>query len=578
LPRPWVSTLSRFTPLGVILNRLKPMVRSMLSGVLRTAISKLPKEVQPVARIVAGKLGIVEGESEFPATGSDGRETGAPAMLAEAFDAQLVGLLGADVGAGEDGEGQGEGANDEEVDAHRDLDIARAKLAEQLVELAPGESAAPAIQQFLPAVMAARPLIKMALSLIGRDRVIGFVSGRIASLIQGLVGRQPARQLARPLVDLGFKALGLEAPANPEMLSGEALAATVEHTMESLLDLPAEAFADELQLDAAVQAAFAEAAAGAVPDRFLKHDLPEREVAAGGNGVWIMMPRAARPHYRYRRYSRVFAVPVTRQAARAVPWSDGGTLESYLLDRGVSSWPALAEIRVYETMAGAELGHLAQGESGSGAAAEQAQEFQPLTPEVAGLLIGEPGLGRRSGAGRGHRPHPGRRYVHVRPMGRPGGLRPAVRRPRRRIALTFALAGGSPYVRVALRLSERRGQELAAALTPGAGKPADVAAALAVLETRFTSPLTARIVHRLRRGGLTPDVSTATLVAGKVVAGVNAALSGLLKERPHLIMASLQDPADGITITVTFAGVTKESLNGSLPVGTVAVHPGWRHR
>jgi hypothetical protein len=317
------------------------------------------------------------------------------------------------------------------------------------------------------------------------------------------------------------------------------------------------------------------------------------------------MPRAARPHYRYRRYSRVFILPVTRQVARAVPWTDGGTLETYLLDRGVRSWPAPAEIRVYETLPGAELGHLAQGEAAetpSGPMSERAQEFQPLTPEIAGLLVGEPGLGRRISlaarraghhpafrypAFRGghpispavhHRPVPGRRYVHVRPVAGPAGLRPPVRRPRRRVGFAIVLSGSSPQVRVRLRLSERQGQELAAKLAPTASGKPDPAAALTMLKEIYAATLPGRIVNRLMQRGLEPDATKAAAVADRVISGVTSVLSTALQERPHLIASAVQDPADGITITITFRGVTKESLGNPLPTGTVEVTPGWSPR
>jgi hypothetical protein len=596
-----IAAVGKILPVGILLDRLKGFVRSLLRGVLQTAISRLPSAVQPIARTVAAKLGIAEAEATAPV---GGQETSSPEMLAEAFDAQLVGLLSSGTNEAEaEDEAEAEAEADRSADAQRELDDSRARLAEQLTDLGPGESAAPAVQQFLPALLAARPLIRMALSVIGRDRVINFVADKIALLIQGLVGQDAAHQLARPLVDLGFKALGFETPPAPT-LAGEALAATVEGTMERLMDLPAEAFADELQLESALQSAFAEAAAGAIPDRFLREDLPQREVAAGGSGVWVLMPRAARPHYRYRRYSRVFIIPVTRQAARAVPWSDGGTLETYLLDRGVRSWPAPAEIRVYETLPGAELGHLAQGEAGetpSGPASEQAQEFQPLTPEMAGLLVGEPGLGRRMypaarwaghhsafryPAFRGghpspavhHRPVPGRRYVHIRPVAGPAGLRPRVRRPRRRVGFAIILGGSNPQLRVRLRLSERQGQELAAKLAPTASGKPDPAAALTMLKEIYAATLPGRIVSRLILRGLEPDATKAASVADTVVAGVTSALSTALQERPHLIASAVQDPADGITITITFPGVTKESLGNPLPAGAVEVTPGWSLR
>ena len=75
--------------------------------------------------------------------------------------------------------------------------------------------------------------------------------------------------------------------------------------------------------------------------------LPRRRAArardrATGEAAWVLVPPAARPAYRCRRYSRVFVVPIRRQVARAVRWSDGGTLESYLLDQGARSWPVQA--------------------------------------------------------------------------------------------------------------------------------------------------------------------------------------------------------------------------------------------
>jgi hypothetical protein len=561
-----VAAVGKILPVGMILNRLKGLVRSLLSGVLRTAISKLPEKVQPIARSVAAKLGIAEAED---------RESGTAEMLAEAFDAQLVGLATGEESPAEaeaefESPTPGGGEVDREGEALRDLGEARDHLADQLANLAPGESAAPAVQQFLPALMAARPLIKMALGVIGRDRVIGFVSDRIAGLVSGLVGQDAARQLARPLVDLGFRALGLEAPVEPTRLAGEALASTVEGAMERLLELPAEALSDELQLEAALQTAFAEAAAAAVPDRFLRADLPEREVA-GESGVWVMMPRAARPHYRYRRYSKVFLVPVTRQTARTLPWSDGGNLETYLLDRGVRAWPAPVQIRVYEALPGTQLGHLTEAESGPGTAAERAQEFQPLTPEMAGLLIGEP----RLGVGAPRRPGNARRFAHVRPMPGRAGLFPAVRRPRRRVGLGIVVEGPSPHVRVRLRLTERQGQELAAKLAPSGAKP-DLPGALAMLKDVYARTLPGRVVKRLGARGLEPDPKKAAEFAERLMAAVTTALSARLQQAPHLVGAAVRDPADGITITVTFSGVTRESLQSTLPTGTVEVTPGWR--
>src|SRR5262249_3171546 len=163
-----------------------------------------------------------------------------------------------------------------------------------------------------------------------------------------------------------------------------------------------------------------------------------------------------------------------------------------------------------------------------------------------------------------HRPVPGRRYVHVRPVAGPAGLHPRVRRPRRRVGFALILTGSSPQLRVRLRLSERQGQEPAGQLTPVApGKPG-LPGALAMGQEIYAATLPGRIVSRLTQRGLEPDATRGAAFADKVVAGVTSALSTTLQERPHLIASAVQDPADGITVTITFRGVTRESLGNPL--------------
>ena len=113
--------------------------------------------------------------------------------------------------------------------------------------------------------------------------------------------------------------------------------------------------------------------------------------------MWVYMPRRARPAYRYKKYSRVFRVPITRPFARAIVLSDGGTLEHRLLDAGARVWPLEAEVHLYETMPGGQLGHLAAFEAeaeGPGEAGLAADEFEQLTPQIAAALTGSPGLAR----------------------------------------------------------------------------------------------------------------------------------------------------------------------------------------
>jgi hypothetical protein len=598
-----IAFAGQFLPVGILLGRLKGLVRPLLRRVLQAAINRLPTSVRPIARILATRLGLSESEET-----SEGEETeDGKLRLAEDFDLEVATLLMAPDAMGP---AQAEATVDgtsERPDPVGELDAARERLAQRLTDLPAGTNPASEIEQFIPAVLAVRPLIRIGISLIGRDRVVRFIADRIAGLIKGLVGADAARQLSGPIVDVGLRLLGFEAAnSSRDTLVGEALASTVEGTVLRLLELPAETFADELQLDSAVQQAFAEAAAAYIPDRFLRADLPERETAGEG-GIWILLPRTARPQYRQRQYTYQYRIPIGRQLARAVPWSDGGTLETYLLDHGAQSWPVHAEVDLHEAVPGTHLGHLGLDEREGQEEQGVPEDFQPLTPEVAGLLLGEPGLGRGSMTGwQSRHVHSaigrptGRRLAGVVPRGRlrwaPGRPRPmpldryfrvrpvdiavgAPARPRRRVVVSFALSGPTPAVRIALRLTERQAQQTLARLEPSTpGGQRDLPGALRDIRNHYHATLPAAVVSRLLRTALAANAASAGAIADRISAGVSTALSTFLAERATALAAAVRDPANGITITVTFPGVTRQSLTRRLPPGHVTVTPGWAHR
>jgi hypothetical protein len=558
-----VAAVGKLMPINLILDKLKGLVRPLLNRVLRAALNLLPASVRPVAQVLAKKLGLGEAEQ------LDGDPV---TRLAEDFDLEITGLLYADTTA-ELPEAEAEEAlesapvsEDGRPGTVAELDAARARLAARLTELPAGTPPVAELEQFIPAVMAARPLIKLAISGIGRDKIVRFLAERVAGLIKGLVGAEAATTVSRPLVDVGLRMLGFEVPAGEERtLAGEALASTVEGTVLRILEQPSETFADELQLDAAVQQGFAEAAAAAMPDRLLHPDLPERETQEEG-GVWVLMPRAASPHYRYRRYAREFVVPISRQVARIVRWSDGGSLEGYLLDAGASRWPVQAEVELFEAMPGTHLGHLG-GDTG---------EVQPLTPETAGLLLREPGLGRGGPAAPrafGARPQPGQRLYRLRPVGLAAAR---AGRPQRRVFVDLDATPGRPVLRIGLRLSERQAQSL---LTQVQGTKPDLPGALAALGRSYAIALPAAVVGRLLRRSVVPDAAKAGAVADRVTAAVTTALSTYLTERSAQLATAARDPANGMTITVAFPGVSPAALaDAPLPAGQVSVQPGWSRR
>ena len=397
------------------------------------------------------------------------------------------------------------------------LDAARARLAQELQEAPAGVSPIAEVEQFIPVVMAALPIIRIGLGIIGRDKVVRFLADKLAGLIKGHIGPEAAQTLARPIVDIGLRMLTLEAESGGAATVGaEAMVATLEDTVRTLGELPAEAFADPIRLEAETQEAFAAAAARHIPRSLLARRLPTVETS-DGVGVWVYMPRATRPCYRYKKFTRVYQVPISQPTARAIRFPAGDTLERRLLDAGARVWPVQTEVHLYETLPGTQLGHLAafEGEQGVGEAGETALEFETLTPEAAAMLVKEPGLGASK---RGRR---SRRLFRVAAP----GLR--IRR-KKRFVVRIDTTAAAPVARLHVRLSEREAHEAAAAL--GKQAHAQVVAQLrTTLGPAFRAALTARLTRHLAAkadGAVPPDRPAA--LAEAMINGALAALSASL--------------------------------------------------
>lgn len=602
--------------LGPLLQRLKRAGIGLLKGVLKKLVRPLtrllPAAVRPFVPMITKALGIREDEDEFGAYGEDELyEMGFASELSRAFDNQIAALLFAPE-TGEFGVQPVEGLETFEYQENyegfepfetlesletlesvagqnpvAELDDARARLAAQLSEYSGAEGPVGPIQEFLPAVLAIRPLLKFGLKVTGaRSKLINLLALPLASLIRGIigpanvrriatvVGQEPDKIIARAGVGLAFTALGLESGAAAESsIPGEAIASAVEATALRVLDeLSEDTLTDPLQVSAAVQRFFAEAAAAYLPDRVLRSDLPERETAQEG-GLWVMMPRATAPRYRFRKYTRVLRVPITRQTAKTLPWCDGGTLEQYLLDLGVTRWPVPAEVDLYETMPGSFVGHFMRDETLPTDENPAPQEYQPLTPQAAGLLLSEPGLGRPArrltGSAASTRGYPGQRYYRIRL-----GQFPARRAPRPRRAVIILWDPTQGRMRIAIRLSERRARVLQAHLQRSA--PAgqrDLPAVLTALREILLPRLQRMIAIRLMRSSLAANPAAATPLAARLSGAAMTGLSAYLLQRGAQLAASVANSAEGITIVVTFNGIP---ANGSLvPTPEVVTHPGW---
>lgn len=564
-----IAAVGKILPVNLLLNKLKGLVRPLLKRVIGAAMNRLPASVRPLARKLAAKLGVAEAEAEDHASAEG---------LAEVFELEVASLLYAPEAEEELGESFFEVRGYESTDSLAALETARANFTERLAAMPDGSTPTAEVEQFLPAVMAVQPLIKLGISIIGRQRVVKFIAGILANLAKGLIGEGPARMLATPVADLGLKVFGFETGAESDRIrAAEAVASTVEGAALRLLELPEAVFEDQLQLAAAAQEAFVDAAAAYLPDRVLHQDLPERETA-GESGVWVLMPRSAKPRYRFRKYTRVFAIPITRQVARAIRWSDGGTLEGHLLDRGIRRWPLEAEVDLYEAIPGTQFGHLTQDEATDEALAADSSEFQLLTPDIAGLLLREPALGKAAAAGPAvgrARPQVGRRYFRIRSSAL-GRINRAKRLARR---LRVVMEPSKRRLRVQLRLSERQAQQILAMLQPSSPAtrrdlPSVLAALRQLYEHRLPEILTARMV----RHALAKDAAEAAAPVDALLKALAGALSKFLTQRAAQLAAAVADPANGVTISLTFQELTKEKLSSTVQLPEVAVQAGWKSR
>jgi hypothetical protein len=556
-----VNLLTKITGLSAITGILRKLVDPLVRRIVTFALHKLPPAAQGPARALALKLGVQESSS-------------AQSIVTE-FDRQFAEALTAGNEAAADQllTAAGEAAALDGEDPVSELDTARARLVDELSTAPPGEPPVVQVEQFIPAVMAAMPLIRTAVKIMGRDRIKGLLARPLALFITPLIGAQAARTLAPQLADTGMKLLKLEHEL-PATLGAEALVATLEETVRQVFSLPAEALADDLRLGVEVQEAFAEAAARYLPRQVLRTDLetgdPEDE-----RGSWIMMPRTAAPHFRYRAYSRPFPILLPRPTAATIVIGEEETLEERMMDAGVSSWPVEAEVRLYEAVPGTHLGHLAATENDPASTETLAtDEFAELTPEVAGLLLGAPGLGRAAGPGatigRTGVPRPGQRFFRV--LAR--GTHPRTGRRIRRLALRLDLSNGTPVLRVHLRIGERAAHTIATQL--------DQRAQLQVVATlrRLLGPAArlalAQRLSRLRTLN-TPDPLPEERRRALAETLAEAMLTTAAKELPSAAAAlagAARDPAAGITLTFAFPYPDRAALTGDPGAPTLSIRPG----
>lgn len=562
--------------LGPLLKKVKALIRPLLKKVLRFAIGKLPVALQPVAKKLAAKLGVTKELEEREADSGFAAESAADvASVQLEFNAQLANLLFASSEVEQDSE-VAQVVSASQLPASgmlAELDAARDRFAQQLGQLKDGEDPTPQLEEFIPAIL---PALKVGLKLIGRKRVVNFLAKFLAQLIQKFVGPQYAPALSRAMVDAGLRLISLEVtPQDEARAGGAALAATVEETVRRVAALPDYVLDNQELLEASALEAFEQAAAANLPVRLPEQAYRKRpglREASVIRGTWMLMPLRGR--MRYKKFSQVATACITPHKAQAIQTFGGEPLAEFLEEQlGLEPGEEVeANVHLYEATPGTVLSQVAwQEASTAGLGSPDAYtQFHPLTPDAAGLLLGEPGLGHETdprylatpyGTETGQRFYyleiPGKRPL---PAAGPGGRARIRRRSRVRLVLDFP----GDQIRVFLYLSELRAQQIAVKLR-GQAHVGQVASFLnGMIERGLRSVLAGgfgrlQIIHE----AVTPDQwlpalqRLPSLVPQVLLRRLNEwvlrALSEQLKELAPRFLTAADEPADGVTLVFTIA-------------------------
>ena len=389
-------------PIGIILKKLGGLVRPLLNRVIKFALNKLPASLRPAADLLGRRLGIIR-ESETQETG-EAPTTQETESIPQEFDAAVATLFFARDEAESQAflaEAAAETPQEADISAIGEADTARERFVAQFSQLAAGENAGPVVQQFIPAIL---PVLRIALTVVGRQRVVNFLAGYVAKLIQPYVGPQAATALSRALVDVGLRLITLEAEEEaPSQTAARAIVATLEDTIQRVsefgfdhFDRLDESLEQQQLLEAVTNEAFFEATIAHFPSQLLDAQrLEDREMmleTGSQPGVW-----AYRPRPRYKKYTRIYEITITPQIASQVSSFGAIRLDAFLRTRNVRL-PVKARVHLFQAIPGTTLSRIALLEKrtpGLGSGAQSAwSQIHPLTEQVSGLLLSEPGLGK----------------------------------------------------------------------------------------------------------------------------------------------------------------------------------------
>lgn len=460
-----------------------------------------------------------------------------------------------------------------------ELDRARGHFVRRVRTLKQGESPGPAVENFIPAILAA---VRLGIKIIGRPKVVKFLGGLIGKLIQPLAGKDLAPGLGQAIADIGLKVL-LHAEVttlDARQAAERAISTTVEETVRRVAGLPEHVLENATLLEAHTLEAFEAAAAASFPPSLVR---PELREAAGVNATWVSLPARGRPYYR--KCSKVFDVEMSPQSAGTIRTFGGQSLLAFLRDRLRLSPQSTVRARVhlYQLLPGGRLSHIAQNESVRGLGDGDAwRMLHPLTPQAATALISHPRLGTAFPAAPDPlRPSVGQRFYYLEIDSAPA--KPVGQVSQLRVTADFP----GDEIRVHAFVGESVAQEIAASLRKG-GSPG---AAVHKLRALFRSELGVlagndnerllRFVLEKAPAGPQPDSLARTALRAvqralrkqlgvKVIDWFWARLAELLQKESAQFVKATEGPEDGVTMLVTFHNppglqALRKALRGAAP-------------
>jgi hypothetical protein len=406
LAKKGISAVGKLLPINIILDKLKKLIRPLLERVLKFAINKLPKNFRPYAQTLAKKMLNLETSSNSTADQNYSPTSADLESIQFELDNNIANLVFSSDENESENYIQDYIASPESFEREMtyetggldipDIESARQKFINELKNLNEGESPLPAVENFLPAVLlAAQPIIKVAISIIGRPRVINFLAGLLSRLVEKYIPKNIAKPLAAKIIDLGMSAIGFETyEASRSDLAYEAIANTIEQTVNNMGPLNEALLNDQENLTSLALESFEDAAADNFPSSYIKEELRKTKQ----HGLWVLKPRKGPRHY-YKKFTHVFSVNIDPAAAKLITTFKGVPLTNFLRDKlGLDpSKPIQARVHLYEAIEGTLLSRISRSENVPGLGKTQPfgwMQLLPLTVQAAALLLHEPRMGK----------------------------------------------------------------------------------------------------------------------------------------------------------------------------------------